>query len=82
MVTKLDRPLRRELTLRKRAYVVTLDTEGLKLTLKGHRKGQVLQWEDFISGDAALAVALNASIAQANDSPPQPKKKRPRPRAK
>jgi gluconolactonase len=38
-------------------------TNGLKLTQKGRRKGQELGWEDLISGQAALAVALNASLA-------------------
>jgi hypothetical protein len=75
MVTKLDRVLRREVMIKRRAYVVTLDAEGLRLTLKGHRKGQALRWEDFVSGDAAFANALNASLTQANDAPaPQPRK--------
>ena len=69
MVTRLNRPVRREVVIRKRAYVVTLDDEGLKLTLKGHRKGQQLKWDDLVSGDAALAVALNACLSQANDAP-------------
>ena len=69
MVTKLDRALRREVTIRQRAYVVTMDREGIRLTLKGHRKGQELRWDDWVSGEAALAVALNASLAQANDAP-------------
>lgn len=71
MTTRLDRPLRRELIIKQRAYVVTLDTDGLKLTLKGHRKGQELRWDDFVTGEAAFAVALNASLAQANDAPPE-----------
>ena len=75
MVTKLDRTVRREVTIKKRAYVVALDREGLKLTLKGHRKGQELKWDDFVSGDAAFAVALNASLSQSNDAlPPAPGK--------
>jgi len=76
MVTKLERTLRREVVIRQRPYVVTLDAEGLKLTLKGHRKGQELRWEDFVSGDAAFAMALNASLTQANDAPPAPRPKR------
>ncbi len=79
MVTKLDRPLRREVTIRKRAYIVTLDVAGLKLTLKGHRKGQELKWDDWVSGEAALAVALNASLAQANDAAPPPRGRPARP---
>lgn len=73
MVTKLDRALRREVTIRQRAYVVTMDREGIRLTLKGHRKGQELRWDDWVSGEAALAVALNASLAQANDAPTAPR---------
>jgi hypothetical protein len=73
MVTTLHGSLRRELTIRGRAYVVTLDEDGIKLTLKGHRKGQQLRWNDLVSGDAALAVALNASLAQAGRQPPAPR---------
>lgn len=67
MITKLEKTLRRELQIRGRAYVLTIDEDGLKLTLKGHRNGQELRWDAFASGDAAFAVALNASLAQAND---------------
>jgi len=62
MVTKLDKPLRREIKIKNKAYIVTLSPEGLKLTLKGKRKGQELAWEDWVSGEAALARALNASL--------------------
>jgi hypothetical protein len=63
-MTKLDRPLKRELEIKGSAYVITLTPEELKLTPKGHRKGTVLKWQDLISGNAALAVALNASVSQ------------------
>jgi hypothetical protein len=84
MVTKLDRTLRREIPIKGRAYVLTIDDRGLKLTLKGHRKGQELAWADFVSGEAAFAMALNASLSQANDEPgaaatPAKKKKKRRP---
>ena len=78
MVTKLERTLRREVSIRHRAYIVSLDPHGLKLTLKGRRKGQSLDWEAFVSGDAAFAQALTASLAHANDdggAPPKPKRK-------
>lgn len=65
MTTKLDKTLKRELTLNKQAYVLTLTPEGLKLTIKGRRKGHELRWLDLVSGEAALAVALNASLRQA-----------------
>ena len=64
MVTKLDKSLRREIAIKDQFYVVTISPEGLKLTLKGHRKGQELKWADLVSGEAALATALNASLAR------------------
>ena len=63
MVTRLEKPLKREIYVKREAYIVTLTPEGLKLTLKGKRKGQELKWADLVSGEAALAVALNASLA-------------------
>jgi hypothetical protein len=69
MVTKLHGQLKREIVIKGQAYVVTIDTDGVKLTLKGRRRGQELSWIDFSSGDAALATALNVSLARSNDSP-------------
>jgi len=62
MVTRLDKPLKRELDVDGDPYVVTISTEGLKLAPKGKRKGLELAWKDLVSGDAALAVALRASL--------------------
>jgi hypothetical protein len=62
MVTRLDKPLKRELDVNGDPYVVTISTEGLKLVPKGKRKGLELAWKDLVSGDAALAVALRASL--------------------
>jgi hypothetical protein len=91
MTTKLDKTLKREITLNQRPYIVTLTPDGLKLTLKGKRKGQELKWLDLVSGEAALAVALNASLRMAGEPtgsarresspPPKPAKKRPRRRS-
>jgi hypothetical protein len=60
-MTKLDKPLRRELTIGEKSYTLTIAPEGLKLTEKGHRKGTELKWSDLLSGDAGLAAALHAS---------------------
>ena len=60
-MTKLDKPLRRELTIGEKSYTLTIAPEGLKLTEKGHRKGTELKWSDLLSGDAGLAAALQAS---------------------
>ena len=58
----LDKPLKREIVVGGEAYVVTIAPDGLKLVPKGKRKGVELRWLDLVSGDAALAVALNASL--------------------
>lgn len=64
MATKLEKPLKRELDVDGDAYILTISPEGLKLVLKGKRKGQEIVWKDLVSGDAALAVALKASLKQ------------------
>jgi hypothetical protein len=72
MTTRLDKTLKRELALEGRTFIVAVSPEGLKLTLKGKRKGQELRWDDLISGDAALASALNASVGTFERSEPAP----------
>jgi len=62
MTTKLEKPVHRELEIEGKAYVVTIAPEGLKIRLKGHRKAQELAWKELVSGDAALASALHASV--------------------
>jgi hypothetical protein len=57
VTAKLDKPLKRELIICGHQYVVTLSPEGIKLALKGKRKGYELDWESLVSGDAALAPA-------------------------
>jgi hypothetical protein len=64
-MTKLEKELKREISIDDKAYVVTISPQGLKLTEKGRRKGQELSWKDLVSGDAALATALNASVESA-----------------
>jgi len=63
-MTKLEKSLKRELRVGKQAYVLTIEPEGFKLTKKGRRKGVEITWKDLISGDAAMAVALNASVGK------------------
>ncbi|MGH8635970.1 MAG: hypothetical protein ACREUX_00675 [Burkholderiales bacterium] len=65
MATKLAKPLRREITIGDSPYIVTISPEGLKLTAKGKRKGIELAWSAMVSGEAALASALNASLEHA-----------------
>ena len=73
MTTKLDAPLKRELTIGGKPYTLTTSPEGLNLVPKGRRKGYRLSWEAFVSGDAALASALAASVQNGPlDSAPRP----------
>jgi hypothetical protein len=62
MATKLDKPLKREIQVAGKPYMLTVGPEGLKLVPKGRRKGQELSWSALVSGEAALAAALNASL--------------------
>lgn len=62
MATKLEKPLRREVTIGDLAYMLTIDPAGLKLVVKGKRNGLEIAWKDLVSGDTALATALNASV--------------------
>jgi hypothetical protein len=64
MTTQLDKILRRQIRIKGQDYIVALSPEGLKLTVKGKRNGLELSWSALVSGDAALAVALNASVGR------------------
>jgi len=64
MATKLDKPLKREVSIEGAPYMLTISPEGLKLVPKGKRKGLELAWKTLVSGEAALATALNASLAR------------------
>ena len=87
MITKLDHDLRREIDIDGVPHVVTLSRDGFLLTVKGRRKGLEIAWKDLVSGDAALATALNASLtanvgAAAATHAAAPARKRPRAPAK
>jgi hypothetical protein len=62
-MTKLDKPMRRELQIGDQVYTLTVGPDGLKLVEKGRRNGIELAWSARVSGDAALASALQASVA-------------------
>jgi hypothetical protein len=64
VTTPLDKTLRRQINVKGQEYIVALSPDGLKITLKGKRKGLELSWNALVSGEAALAVALNASLGQ------------------
>jgi hypothetical protein len=69
MTTKLEGNLRREIAIGGAPYTVTLSPTGFTLVVKGRRKGLEIAWADLVSGDAALATALNKSLT-ANLAPP------------
>ncbi|MGH8079926.1 MAG: hypothetical protein ACREP7_05075 [Lysobacter sp.] len=61
-MTRLDKPIRRELEIEGKLYTLTIDPDGMKLAEKGRRNGLELNWNSLASGDAALAAALQASV--------------------
>lgn len=63
-MTRLDKPLKREIRIKGKSHVLTVDPNGLKLTKKGRRKGIEIEWDALANGDAAMAVALNASLGK------------------
>jgi hypothetical protein len=64
MATKLEKAVRREVSIEGQPYMVTISPEGVKIVPKGKRNGIELAWKALISGDAALAAGLNASLAK------------------
>jgi hypothetical protein len=70
MTTKLEGALRREFDIRGQPYTLTISPAGFNLVPKGRRKGHQLSWDAIVSGDAALATALNASLANATEQKP------------
>jgi len=63
-MTPLDKTIRRSLTIDGLEYVLSFSPEMLKVTRKGRRLGLELKWQDLVSGESALAVALHASIGK------------------
>jgi hypothetical protein len=83
MTTLLEKPIKRALKIKGGEYVVALSPQSVKLTLKGHRNGVELKWIDLISGDAALATALQVSIGKfTEDRQRSPTNRNPRRRAR
>jgi hypothetical protein len=68
MVTPLDRPLRRVVTIGDVPYVVTITSEGLKLVQKGHRKGVEISWQDVLEGEPTLRAQLQKSLSASGDA--------------
>lgn len=71
MTTKIQKPFKREIEVNGEKYTLTFDNEGFKLVAKGRRKGIEIRWEALLNGEAALASALNASMAASSHRMPQ-----------
>ena len=83
MTTALHKTLKRELTIEGEPFVLTISPQAFKLVPKGKRKGHEILWTAVVSGDAALATALNASLqfsAESTEKKPAPKANRKTPR--
>jgi len=73
VATVLGKLLKRQLTIDGAEYTVALDPDGFRLTEKGKRTPQAqLRWRDLLSGDAAMAVALNASLLEKRPTATKP----------
>ena len=62
MATKLDKTLKREIDINGEPYMLSISPEGLKLVPKGKRKGHEVTWKELLSGQTALASAMNDSL--------------------
>jgi hypothetical protein len=62
MTAKLDSLIKRELVLGQETYTVSMSPEGVKIALKGKRKGREISWETLLSGDAELTQQLKMSL--------------------
>ena len=62
MTAKLDSLIKRELTLGRETYTVSISPEGVRIAPKGKRKGREISWETLLSGDAELAQQLKMSL--------------------
>ena len=64
MTFRIDRPLRREVTLEGRPYTVTITAEGVRIVPKGKRTGaHEVTWLELVSGEAELHRDLVRSLA-------------------
>jgi hypothetical protein len=78
VATVLDKELKRQVNVDGVDYTVAVHPDGFRLTGKGKRRPQVeLRWRDLVSGEAALAVALNASLSKKRQASAKPATEQP-----
>jgi hypothetical protein len=66
-MTKLDKPLRREIEINGEAHVVVISPEGLKLTGKGKRRGHEFSWADLVKGEPSMTTSSSAQEDAADE---------------
>jgi hypothetical protein len=76
-MTPLDKTLKRAIKIKGEEFVITLTATALKVTRKGHRHGIELLWDSLVSGERALAIALQASVGQVETPLSAPRSKQP-----
>lgn len=70
MTTKLDKILKREISIKDKPYILTFSPDGLKITEKGRRNGHETTWAALIHGEAASAQ-LDTDADAAEDETPE-----------
>lgn len=57
MATKLEKALKREIAIGEKAYMLTIDPQGLKLVEKGRRNGLEARWQDLLGQSSSATPA-------------------------
>ena len=65
MTTRLEKTIKREITVRGEALILTLAPEGVTITPKGRRNGKTFIWAELWSGEQEVAAQLRVSVAAA-----------------
>jgi hypothetical protein len=69
LTIKLEKSMRREISVNGLPYIATLSAQGIKLVQKGRRNGVVVTWDKLIASEAALNCALDAALRKAKLHP-------------
>jgi hypothetical protein len=62
MTTQLKGPLKRELTIGKTPYILTIAPDGFKPGAEGKTQRHEMSWTSLVNAEAALATALQAPL--------------------
>ncbi len=62
MATKLEKPLKRELSVNESPYMLTISPDGLKLVPKGKRNGLELTWKGILGRQADAGSSADDTL--------------------